>query len=232
MDTTKNCRLQSWTLYKSADCRWISLTKLCVSFTNSATVGRLEQVQLCNRLIDQSADNITRLKCAKECLILKYISISRILDVICCTKGVTLVYLYLNTVIHWTSLTRQKSKWVDSLYYTTIRTCLYMKRHDLGQYPTELLWRHLFAKLDFITDLRRLINCSTPKTASYNYSVEKLLWNMKFYLNQYFSQTSSHEIVRRNVKLTRENLNLDSKIKHLSPVYKKDIEKLRRRQKS
>ena len=59
------------------------------------------------------------------------------------------------------------------------------------------------------------------KTASYNYSLEKLLWNVKFYLNQYFSQTSSHEIVRRNVKLTWEILNLDSKIKHLSPVYKK-----------
>ena len=72
VDTTKNCRLQSWTLYKSADCRWISITILCVSFTNSATVGRLEQVQLCNRLIDQSADNITGLKCVKECHILKY----------------------------------------------------------------------------------------------------------------------------------------------------------------
>ena len=72
MDTTKNCRLQSWTLYKSADCRWASTTILCVSFTNSATVGRLKQVQLCNRLIDQSADNITGLKCAKKCLILKY----------------------------------------------------------------------------------------------------------------------------------------------------------------
>ena len=70
--THKNCRLQSWTLYKSADCRWISITILCVSFTNSATVDRLEQVQLCNRRIDQSADNITCLKCAKECLILKY----------------------------------------------------------------------------------------------------------------------------------------------------------------
>ena len=68
---TKNCRLQSWTLYKSADCRWISITILCVSFTNSATVSRLEQVQLCNRRIAQSADNITGLKCAKECLILK-----------------------------------------------------------------------------------------------------------------------------------------------------------------
>ena len=63
---------QSWTLYKSADCRWISITILCVSFTNSATVGRLEQVQLCNQLIDQSADKITDPKCAKECLILKY----------------------------------------------------------------------------------------------------------------------------------------------------------------
>ena len=72
MDTTKNCRLQSWTLYKSADCRRISTTILCVSFTNSATVVRLKQVQLCNRLIDQSADNITGLKCAKKCLILKY----------------------------------------------------------------------------------------------------------------------------------------------------------------
>ena len=103
------------------------------------------------------------------------------------------------------------------------RICLYMKRHDLGQNPNELLVtsrRHLFAKLDFFTVLCRLINCSTQKTASYNYSLEKLLWNMKFYLNQYFSQTSSHEIVRRNVKLTRENLNLGSKIKHLSPVYR------------
>ena len=68
----KNCRLQSWILYKSADCRWICITILCISFTNSATVGRLEQVQLRNRLIDQSADNITGLKCVKECLILKY----------------------------------------------------------------------------------------------------------------------------------------------------------------
>ena len=72
--------LQSWTLYKSADCRWMSITILCVSFTNSATVGSLEQVQLCNPRIDQSADNITGLKCAKRCLILKY-SISRIPDI-------------------------------------------------------------------------------------------------------------------------------------------------------
>ena len=49
-------------------------------FTNSATVSSLEQVQHCNPRIDQSADNITGLKCAKECLILKY-SISRIPDI-------------------------------------------------------------------------------------------------------------------------------------------------------
>ena len=37
-------------------------------------------------------------------------------DSIChSTKGVTLVYLF-NTVIRWTRLTRQQSKWVDSLY--------------------------------------------------------------------------------------------------------------------
>ena len=98
-----------------------------------------------------------------------------------------------------------------------------MKRQDLGQYPTELLMTSLVCKvrLYYSSVLRRLINCSTPKTAYYIYSLEKLLWNVKFYSNQYFSQTYSHEIVRRNVKLTRENLNLDSKIKHLSPVYKK-----------
>ena len=45
--THKNFLLQSWTLHKSADCRWISITILCVSFTSSATVGSLEQVQLC-----------------------------------------------------------------------------------------------------------------------------------------------------------------------------------------
>ena len=48
------------------------MTILFVSFRNSATVGRLEQVQLCNRQVDQSADNITGLKCANECLILTY----------------------------------------------------------------------------------------------------------------------------------------------------------------
>ena len=66
------CRLQRWTLYKSADCRWISITigLLYVSFRNSATVGRLVQVQLCNPQVDQSADDITGLKFAKESLII------------------------------------------------------------------------------------------------------------------------------------------------------------------
>ena len=35
-----------------------------------------------------------------------------------------------------------------------------------------------------------------------------------------------HKVVRRNVKLPQEIVNLDSKIKHLSAVYKKDIEKM------
>ena len=122
------------------------------------------------------------------------------------------------TLIHWTPL---KTKIKVGRFFVFIRQdaqiCLYMKKN--GQSPTELFI--FFSKLDFITVLRRLINCSTPKTASYNYSLEKLLWNVKFYLNQYFSQTSSHEIVRRNVKITQEILNLDSKIKHLNPVYKK-----------
>ena len=84
---------------------------------------------------------------------------------------------------------------------------------------------------DFITVLCRLINCSTPKTASYNYLLAKLLWNVKFYLNQIFTNFF-HKLVWRSVKLRWEILNLDSKIKHLRPVYKKDIEKLRRRQQS
>ena len=66
---------------------------------------------------------------------------------------------------------------------------------------------------------------NTKNSFLYNYSLEELLWNVKFYLNRYFSQTSSNEIVRKNVKLTREILNLDSKIKHLSPVYKKRYRK-------
>ena len=82
-------RKSLWTPQKIVDCKvglytslrtvaeFEFLTKFCVSFTNSATVGRLEQVQLCNRLIDQSADNITGLKCAKECLIRTHISTSR-----------------------------------------------------------------------------------------------------------------------------------------------------------
>ena len=64
------------------------------------------------------------------------------------SKGVTFVYL--NMVICWTRLTRQTSQWIDSLYYTTIRTlCLYMKRHDFGQYLTELLMTSLVCKVGF-----------------------------------------------------------------------------------
>ena len=96
-----------------------------------------------------------------------------------------------------------------------------MKRRDLGQYPTELLVTSLVCKVELYyssASINQLFNTKNSLQL-------KLLWNVKFYLNQYFSQTSSHEIVRRNVKLTWENLNLDSKIKHLSPVYKKKTSK-------
>ena len=109
-----------------------------------------------------------------------------------------------------------------------------MKRHDLGQYPTELLMTSLVCKVGIYYSAASVNQLFNTRTASYNYSLEKLLWNVKFDLNQYFSQTSSHEIVRRNVKLTQENLNLDI-IKHavtLAQSMKKDIEKLRRRQQS
>ena len=93
--------LQKWTLYKSADCPWISITILCVSFTNSATVGRLEQVQLCNRLIDQSTDNITGLKCAKECLILKY-------------KYIQNPWLYFTErILRWAHFLRSSKMWLS-----------------------------------------------------------------------------------------------------------------------
>ena len=65
MDFVRVCRL-SLTFYNN------TLPSFTNSARDSATVGRLEQVQLCKRLIDQSVDNITGLKCAKECLILKY----------------------------------------------------------------------------------------------------------------------------------------------------------------
>ena len=131
--------------------------------------------------------------------------------------------LYKKIVFHIYCCSKGTLSRETCLMHVYICICLlYMKRHDLRPISH---WTFsdvtCFAKLDFFTVLFRLINCSTPKTASYNYSLEKLLWNVKFYLNQYFSQTSSHEIVRRNVKLTRENLNLGSKIKHLSPVYRK-----------
>ena len=67
-------------------------------------------------------------------------------------------------------------------------------------------------KIGLITVLCQLINCSTPNTASYNCEV---LFKSVFFTNFF------HKIVRRSVKLRREILNLDSKIKHLRPVYKK-----------
>ena len=54
-----------------------------------------------------------------------------------------------NTVIRWTRLTRQTSKVVGFFVFIRqyARICLYMKRHDLGQNPTELLVTSLVCKV-------------------------------------------------------------------------------------
>ena len=46
-------------LYKSGNVA--EFLKQCVSFRNSATVGRLLQVQSCNEQVDQSVDDMTGL---------------------------------------------------------------------------------------------------------------------------------------------------------------------------
>ena len=104
--------------------------------------------------------------------------------------------------------------------------CLYMKRHDLGQYPTELLMTSLVCKVGLYyssASINQLFNTKNSLLHLLSRKSYSEMWS--FYLNQYFSQTYSHEIVRRNVKLTRENLNLDSEIKHLRPEYKKRHQK-------
>ena len=64
---------------------------------------------------------------------------------------------------------------VDTLYWP--KSCLLMYKHICAycRINTQNLPTLISAKLDFITVLYQLINCSTPKTASYNYSLEKLL---------------------------------------------------------
>ena len=96
-----------------------------------------------------------------------------------------------------------------------------MKRHDLGQNPNELLVTSIVCKVGLFYSSVSINQLFNTKNSFLQLFSRKATLNVKFYLNQYFSQTSSHEIVRRNVKLTRENLNLGSKIKHLSPVYTK-----------
>ena len=118
------------------------------------------------------------------------------------TKGVTLVYLY-----HGDSLdTFQDSQ--KSSVGDWPKLCLFMYKniYARGSMPTVVFIQRIYPLwfLQSWTSLQNflhcLINCSTPKTASYSYPLEKLLWNVKFYLNQYFSHTSSHKIVWRNVK--------------------------------
>ena len=100
-----------------------------------------------------------------------------------------------------------------------------MKRHDLGQYPTELLMTSLVCKVGLYYSSVSINQLFNTKNSFLQLLSRKATLKCEVFLNQYFSQTSSHEIVRRNFKLTRENLNLDSKIKHLSPVYKKKTSK-------
>ena len=56
--------MEDWTLlgllYESGNVA--EFLKQCVSFRNSATVGRLLQVQSCNEQVDQSVDDMTGLK--------------------------------------------------------------------------------------------------------------------------------------------------------------------------
>ena len=132
--------------------------------------------------------------------------------------------VYLNTVIRWTRLTRQKIK--VGRFFVFIRqyahTCMYMKRHDLGQYPTELLMTSLVCKVGLnysSASINQLFN--TKNSLLHLLSRKATLKCEVLFKSVFFTQTYSNEIVRRNVKLTREILNLDSKIKHLSPVYKK-----------
>ena len=71
------------------------------------------------------------------------------------------------------------------------------------------------ARLDFITVLHRLINCSAPKTVFKNYFTFENILKCEVLSESIFFTNFFHKIVQRNVELTQEILNLDSKIKDL-----------------
>ena len=116
-----------------------------------------------------------------------------------------------NTVIRWTRFMATKPSsykltlllwdWTKSrlFMYKGIRAYCFINIQNLHQAVF-----YGIATTDFITVLCRLINCSTPKTAFYDNLLEKLLWSVKFYLNQYFSRTSF-------IKLFDKVLNYDEK---------------------
>ena len=96
-----------------------------------------------------------------------------------------------------------------------------MKRHDLGQNPNELLVTSLVCKVGLFYSSVSINQLFNTKNSFLQLFSRKATLKCEVLFKSVFSQTSSHKIVRRNVKLTRENLNLGSKIKHLSPVYRK-----------
>ena len=96
-----------------------------------------------------------------------------------------------------------------------------MKRHDLGQYPTEILMTSLVCKVGLYYSSASINQLFNIKNSLLHLLSRKATLKCEVLFKSLFFTTYSHEVVRRNVKLTRENLNLDSKIKHLSPVYKK-----------
>ena len=122
---------------------------------------------------------------------------------------------------------RQKSKWVDSLYLydNTHRYACTWKDTTYANLLLNFYDVTFFCKIGLYYTFASINQLFNTKNSFLQLLCRKATLKLKFYLNQYFSQTSSHEIVRRNVKSTRKILNLDNKINHLSPVYKKKISK-------
>ena len=89
-------------------------------------------------------------------------------------------------------------------------------------------------KVDFITVLQGLINnLFNTKNSFLQLPSRKTTLKCEVLFKSVFFTNFFHKIVQRNVKLTQEILNLDSKVKHqVAQSIKEDIEKLRRRQQS
>ena len=100
-----------------------------------------------------------------------------------------------------------------------------MKWQDLGQYPTELKVTSLFCKVGLYYSSAAINQLFNTKHSFWNLLSRKgtLKCEVLFKKNSIFYKLFHMKLFKEmwNVKLTREILNLDSKIKHLSPVYEK-----------